>query len=229
MTAARAGGGSARTPSAFVTVGAGRSFQLPLALTGPMLGFAIAADGSKVYAGSLEEGLLVAPRGNGALTFHKASSNHVQCLATRGSELWVCSDEAGGFSVGVSSDDGAKWAPRLPFGDLPRPVTCAPDLRGPFACGASANASQCSGETRRYARRSAAASRTRPRAKPRGPPSLRAGAPWFRATAPPTPAPCGYSRQSPHAGGDTEAADATWRPRLPTWHLARGTLRCARA
>jgi len=131
----------------FVTSDAGRSFQVPLAFTGPMLGFAIAADGSRVYAGSPEDGLLVAARGDadGGLAFHQASSIHVQCLASRGSELWACSDEASGFSVGVSVDDGARFAPRLLSGDLPSPVACAPDPRGPFACGASANASQCGG------------------------------------------------------------------------------------
>jgi hypothetical protein len=130
----------------FVTSDAGRSFQVPLAMTGQMLGFAVAADGGKVYAGSLEDGLLVATGGDasGGLSFHKASSIHVQCLATRGSELWACSDEAGGFSVGVSVDDGVQFAARLRSGDLPSPVACAPDPQGPFACGASVAASPCS-------------------------------------------------------------------------------------
>jgi hypothetical protein len=126
----------------------GLSFQVPLALKGQMLGFAIAADGSKVYAGSIEDGLLVAPRGaDGGLAFHKASSIPVQCLASHGSELWACSSPASGFFVGVSIDEGAHFTARVPLADLPRPVTCALDPQGPFACGAGANASQCSGET----------------------------------------------------------------------------------
>jgi hypothetical protein len=110
-----------------------------------MLGFAIATDGSTVYAGSVEDGLFVAPRGDGdgGLAFHKASSIPVQCLATLGSELWACSDQAKGFSAGVSMDEGAHFAARLPLSDLRSPVPCAPDPQGPFACGASANASQC--------------------------------------------------------------------------------------
>ena len=132
----------------FVTSDAGRSFQVPLAMTGQMLGFAVAADGGKVYAGSLEDGLLVATGSDagGGLSFHKASSIHVRCLATRGSELWACSDEASGFSVGVSVDDGVQFAPRLRSGDLPSPVACSTDPQGPFACGASDSGSQCGGE-----------------------------------------------------------------------------------
>jgi hypothetical protein len=136
----------------YVTVDAGRSFQVPLALTGQMLGFAIAADGSMVYAGSIEDGLVVAARDGGddaerGLAFHKASSIPVRCLATHGSELWACSDPSSGFSVGVSIDEGGHFAARVPLSNLPRPVTCASNPQGPFACGASANASQCSGET----------------------------------------------------------------------------------
>jgi photosystem II stability/assembly factor-like uncharacterized protein len=137
----------------FVTSDAGRSFQVPLALTGQMLGFAIAADGSRVYAGSIEDGLLVAAAAGGAdggFAFRKTSSIPVRCLATRGGEapeLWACSDPASGFSVGVSTDDGARFAPRLRQDGLSSPVACAPSAQGPFACGATANASQCSGAT----------------------------------------------------------------------------------
>jgi hypothetical protein len=140
---------SSGTSRLFVTVDAGRSFQVPLALSGQMLGFAIAEDGGKVYAGSIEDGLFVAPRGDAdaGLAFHKASSIPVQCLATHGSELWACSGPPSGFSVGVSTDDGAQFAVRLPLADLPSPVDCAPESQGPFACGASANASQCGGAT----------------------------------------------------------------------------------
>ncbi len=133
-----------------VTSDAGRSFEVPLALTGQMLGFALSADGTEVYAGSIEDGLLVAPAAGdagGALAFRKTSSIHVQCLATRGPELWACSDTASGFSVGVSMNDGAEFTPKLQQSGLSSPIACAPNAQGPFACGATANASQCSGET----------------------------------------------------------------------------------
>jgi hypothetical protein len=130
-----------------VTSDAGQSFQVPLTLTGQMLGFAIAPDGSKVYAGSIEDGLLVGtPASDAGLAFHRVSSIHVGCLATRGDELWACSDEPSGFSVGVSSSDGAQFASRLQEDGLASAIACAPSAQGPFACGgATANASQCAG------------------------------------------------------------------------------------
>ncbi len=140
----------------FVTSDAGQSFEVPLALTGQMLGFALSADGTEVYAGSIEDGLLVGSAAGvaadvaGALAFRKTSSIHVQCLATRGPALWACSDTTSGFSVGVSVDDGATFTPKLrDLGEsgLSSPVACAPNAEGPFACGATANASQCTGET----------------------------------------------------------------------------------
>jgi hypothetical protein len=130
-----------------VTSDAGRSFRVPLALTGQMLGFALSADGAKVYAGSVEDGLLVATGdADGGLAFHKTSSIHVQCLATRGAELWACSDEASGFYVGASIDDGASFASRLPLGVLPGPFRCPPDAEGPASCGAAGGESTCSGD-----------------------------------------------------------------------------------
>ncbi len=141
-----------------VTRDAGRSFQVPLTLTGQMLGFAIAPDGSKIYAGSVEDGLFVGATaspsasagaggdgGSGNFAFRKVASIHVQCLATRGTELWACSDASSGFAVGVSTNDGSQFAPRLQLDGLASPIACAPSAQGPFACGAVANASQCGG------------------------------------------------------------------------------------
>jgi photosystem II stability/assembly factor-like uncharacterized protein len=90
-----------------VTDDAGRSYRTALSLVGQMLGFALAADGSNVYAGSVEDGLFVA--GAASLSFQKASSIHVKCLATLGTDLWACSDDMTGFLVGVSSDYGATF------------------------------------------------------------------------------------------------------------------------
>jgi photosystem II stability/assembly factor-like uncharacterized protein len=118
----------------FMTSDAGRTFQVPFSsLTGQMLGFALSPDGSKIYAGSREDGLFVAARSSlgspGA--FQKKSSNvHVQCLATRGAELWACADEPSGFVAGVSSDDGATFAAKFHFHDVKAPVACAADAAG---------------------------------------------------------------------------------------------------
>jgi hypothetical protein len=122
-----------------VTSDAGQSFAIPLAFataSGQLLGFALSPDGSKVYAGSPQDGLYVGARADvdASSPFHKMSSIHVQCLATRGAELWACSDEASGFIAGVSSDEGATFAARLHLNGIEAPVACAPD----------ASASRCS-------------------------------------------------------------------------------------
>jgi hypothetical protein len=127
----------------FVTLDSGQSFQIPLTLapsSGQMLGFALSPDGSKVYAGSPQDGLFVAARAalSSANPFRNVSPLHVQCLATRGNELWACSDEASkpvGFVAGVSTDDGATFTAKLHLDGISSPIACAAD----------ATAGQCSG------------------------------------------------------------------------------------
>jgi hypothetical protein len=130
----------------FVTSNAGQSFDVALAFeqkdagvtaTDQILGFALSPDGSKVYAGS-PTGLYVATRASladAAGSFTKMASIHVQCLATRGSELWACSDEVSGFVAGVSNDDGMTFTPKLHLDGVASALSCAAD----------ATAAQCSG------------------------------------------------------------------------------------
>jgi len=140
-SSAAAPGGRSRL---FMTADAGQSFQLAkeLAIAGDIVGFALSADGSKVYAGTSQDGLFVAAKGD--LTFRKTSSIHVQCLASRGTELWACSDAVSGFIVGMSRDDGATFVAKLPsVAALAGRIACSALPGGPLACGATANASQC--------------------------------------------------------------------------------------
>jgi uncharacterized protein (TIGR03382 family) len=120
-----------------------------------MLGFALSPDGSKIYAGGNIDGLYVGQRDTG--TFAKTQSVvsgsdggpvdvHVECLATRGSELWACADEPSGFIAGVSTDDGATFEPRLHLGSVGAAIPCEPGAPGALACGADASASECSGQ-----------------------------------------------------------------------------------
>ncbi len=138
----------------FITGDGGQSFQVAtrfevpppagasLSVTGEILGFALSPEGSKVYAGTKEAGLFVASKAD--LTFVKTSSIHVQCLATRGSELWACSDAVSGFVVGVSTDDGATFTAKLPtITSLAGPLACGAEAGTSLACGATANGSQC--------------------------------------------------------------------------------------
>jgi hypothetical protein len=150
-TSGLASGGESRL---YVTSDAGTTFTLPmtanfpvpqagLALIGELQGFALAPDGSKVYVGTKESGLWMASSTD--LVFKQTNSHvHVQCLATRGTELWACSDAVSGFVAGVSSDDGATFTSKLcSVTGLTGTAACAPNDGGPSACMATGNASQC--------------------------------------------------------------------------------------
>jgi MYXO-CTERM domain-containing protein len=116
-----------------VTGDAGRTYTTALSFTGPMLGFALTADGSKLYAGGPEDGLFVAS--SAALSFERTSRLPVQCLAVRGADLWACADQSAGFFAGRSTDDGAHFAPAAPLDAV----------RAPIACSGDATAAQCTG------------------------------------------------------------------------------------
>jgi hypothetical protein len=133
---------------------AGASFTLPMAATfsvpmagyglvGELQGFALSQDGSKVYVGTVESGLWVASSSD--LMFQQTNSYiHVQCLATRGTELWACSDARSGFVAGVSTDDGATFTSKLcSVTGLKGLASCSPNDGGPLACMAAYNSSQC--------------------------------------------------------------------------------------
>ncbi len=112
-------------------------------LQGELLGLALSSDGSKIYIGTKEDGLWMAQTSN--LSFQKQSSVIVQCLATRGSELWACSAAVSGFIVGVSTNDGKTFTSKLPLiGDLAGPIACKASANG-SACDEDANSSQCPG------------------------------------------------------------------------------------
>jgi hypothetical protein len=110
-------------------------------ITGELLGFALSPDGSKVYVGTKESGLFVAATSD--LKFTNKSSKIVQCLATRGTELWMCSAEVSGFVLGMSTDDGETFTAKLPtLGDLTGPIACAANPSG-HACNTTQNTSSC--------------------------------------------------------------------------------------
>ena len=114
-----------------VTQDGGQTFKPVHTMHDEMLGMTLSQDGSKVYVGSVADGLLVAD--SKTLTFQQTSTIHVQCLATRGTELWACSDEVSGFAVGVSNDDGKTFASKLHL----------LQVQGPEQCSASSMAARC--------------------------------------------------------------------------------------
>jgi MYXO-CTERM domain-containing protein len=99
----------------------GASFEVPdvtgTEIVGELEGVALSPDGSKVYVGTEETGVWMAPAAT--LAFQQMNAKPVtQCLATRltaqgTTELWACSKAVGGFVVGVSTDDGATFEDKL--------------------------------------------------------------------------------------------------------------------
>jgi hypothetical protein len=120
------------------------TFQTPAAtgstIIGELLGFALSPDGSKVYVGTRESGVWMAPAST--LVFTQTNSHiHTQCLSTRGPELWACSDAVSGFVAGVSTDDGATFTTKLcSVTGLTGVIACpGPDAGVPIGCGATGN------------------------------------------------------------------------------------------
>jgi hypothetical protein len=124
------------TSRLLVTDDAGQTYRAPFSLAGQILGFARSPDGSKVYAGNIEQGLFAATRDS--LSFQSVSNLPVQCLTAEGGNLWACSrdNQAGtGFVAGVSADDGATFTAKLHLAAQPL-----------LACAADATAAQCGGD-----------------------------------------------------------------------------------
>jgi hypothetical protein len=117
-----------------VTKDGGATFTSVLPLTGPMQGFALTPDGATIYAGGPKDGLYVASRTDFAFTKKNASA--IGCLAHDSQHLVACSNEASGFFVGTSTDDGASFTAVLHLSTI----------RGPLACASTTTAAACTQE-----------------------------------------------------------------------------------
>ena len=101
---------------------------------GSLVGFALSPDGSKVFVGSAMDGLHAADKT--ALDFTaQVWKGQVLCLAFQGSRLLACSNEASGFAVGASTDQGASWTPLLHLSCVRGPLACGPNSQVTVACG----------------------------------------------------------------------------------------------
>jgi Sortilin, neurotensin receptor 3, len=88
-----------------------------------MLGFALSADGSRVYVGSTLDGLMVASTSDFAFT--QTSSHQIQCLTMVGTTLYACGNEAeSGFILGSTTNEGASFTPLLKFETIHQPLSC---------------------------------------------------------------------------------------------------------
>ena len=93
--------------------------------TGSLLGFALSADGSRVFVGGPKDGVKVASTTDFA--WQARANIQVQCLAVTGDGLWACSNEQSGFIAGISHDEGATFQPLIHFCDIQGPLTCGPN------------------------------------------------------------------------------------------------------
>jgi MYXO-CTERM domain-containing protein len=114
------------------------TFATAYQATGPLLGFALSADGTKVFIGGPFDGVRLARAttdSGTSLSFSQQSTTAVSCLTSVGDTLYACIRVPGTTAlqhVGVSTDDGVTFAARSYFGCF-----------SPLACPGSTVAAQC--------------------------------------------------------------------------------------
>ncbi|MFO0677385.1 MAG: hypothetical protein U0169_12695 [Polyangiaceae bacterium] len=89
---------------------------------GPLLGFSLTDGGETVYVGGSKDGLHVASTKDFAFT--KRNTKAIECLTSVGKTLYACSNEANGFILGRSDDQGTTFAPLLHLGSMAGPLAC---------------------------------------------------------------------------------------------------------
>jgi len=121
-----------------VTTNAGQSFTAHWS-GDKMQGFALSPDGTRVYLGSTNAGLLVANASD--LVFTQKSALAIQCLATSGTTIYACSSEPSAhavtgapFVLGASIDEGTTWAPLLALSGVRGPLQCPPQSIATTTC-----------------------------------------------------------------------------------------------
>jgi hypothetical protein len=106
---------------------------------GPLLGFALSADGTKLFIGGPFDGVRLASTTADSgtnLSFSRQSTTAVSCLTSVGDTLYACIRVPGTTAlqhVGVSTNDGVTFETKSYFG-------C---FSGPLACPGSGVAAQC--------------------------------------------------------------------------------------
>jgi hypothetical protein len=128
---------------------AGQSWRVLYKGVGPLPGFALAADGSKVFIGGPKDGIQVASTTD--FQFKQTSNVEVQCLALAADGLWACSNEKSGFIVALSKDEGATFEKKTHFCDITGPLECPPGTSTNTECvgrwPAQSNLLGCGGDT----------------------------------------------------------------------------------
>lgn len=121
---------------------AGKSFKTIFTGQGQLPGFALSADGTKIWLGGPLDGLRVASTSD--FVFTQKSTIEISCLKLASDGLWACSNERSGFVLGLSQDEGATFAPMLHFCDIRGPLECAPGSKTHTECTLGGTASNAS-------------------------------------------------------------------------------------
>jgi len=117
------------------SVDGGRSFREVARTAGPMFGFALSADGSRVWVGGSDPRDPLRRSTDGGDTFAAVSALRALCLRWHPSGLYACAPyTTSPFALGRSSDEGVSFAPLLRFESLAGPPSCAPGTRGAGLC-----------------------------------------------------------------------------------------------
>jgi hypothetical protein len=120
-----------------VTGDAGKTYVAAIAFAGPMLGFALTPDASRIYVGGPEDGVWTSSwTSTAGFSFVRSSALAAECLAAPYvGTLWACAPASSGFIAGFSSDDGAHFSARLKLNGVRHPLTCPADTRGAKCAG----------------------------------------------------------------------------------------------
>ena len=114
-----------------VTRDGGATFAVLVTLPGDVSGFALSSDGATLAVGGVDSGLFVGSSAGGA--FPLTGGIKPSCLTWVGTRLFACARESiDRFSIAVSDDLGAHFAPQLRLADV-----------APAACPATSTAGVC--------------------------------------------------------------------------------------
>lgn len=111
-----------------------------LTAEGPLQGFALSRDGTKIFAGGPRISIVTSPdkppetKLNGLyvanvtdFAFTRVSTIDIHCLSLQDDGLWACSNVTnGGFVLGISQDEGKSFTPKMNFCDVKGPLDCPP-------------------------------------------------------------------------------------------------------
>lgn len=128
-TPLRSDGGVAGTALRYSRDGGAR-FETVASTRGPMLGFAIAPDGTVFYGGP-DDGLWRGRVGD----FRRVNDLSPSCLRVHDGALYACANHLRtGWAVGRSRDEGATFDPLLRFESISGPPSCPANTLGGAVC-----------------------------------------------------------------------------------------------